>query len=76
MNSLPAPRERLVIIPTFNEIENIEAIVRKVMSLEPVFDLLVVDDGSPDGTGAKVKALQTEFPDRLHLLERRGKLGL
>lgn len=76
MNSTPAPRERLVIIPTFNEIENIEAIVRKVMSLEPVFDLLVVDDGSPDGTGAKVKALQTEFSDRLHLLERRGKLGL
>ncbi len=76
MNSTSATRERLAIIPTFNEIENIEAIVRKVMSLEPVFDLLVVDDGSPDGTGAKVKALQTEFPDRLHLLERRGKLGL
>lgn len=76
MNSTSTARERLVIIPTFNEIENIEAIVRKVMSLEPVFDLLVVDDGSPDGTGAKVKALQTEFPERLHLLERRGKLGL
>ncbi|MCU0470485.1 MAG: polyprenol monophosphomannose synthase [Arcicella sp.] len=68
---------RIVIIPTYNEIENIEAIVRKVMSLEPVFDLLIVDDGSPDGTGQKVKDLQTEFgTNRLHLQERKGKLGL
>ncbi len=76
MESLVQTRERLVIIPTYNEIENIEAIVRKVMSLEPLFDLLIVDDGSPDGTGAMVKRLQTEFPERLHLMERQGKLGL
>jgi len=68
---------RIVIIPTYNEIENIEAIVRKVMSLEPTFDLLIVDDGSPDGTGRKVKELQTQFgTNRLHLQERKGKLGL
>jgi dolichol-phosphate mannosyltransferase len=68
---------RIVIIPTYNEIENIEAIIRKVMSLEPTFDLLIVDDGSPDGTGKKVKELQTEFStNRLHLQERKGKLGL
>lgn len=68
---------RIVIIPTYNEIENIEAIIRKVMSLEPTFDLLIVDDGSPDGTGKKVKELQTEFgTNRLHLQERKGKLGL
>ena len=64
---------RIVIIPTYNEIENIEAIIRKVMSLEPTFDLLIVDDGSPDGTGQKVKDLQTEFgTSRLHLQERKG----
>lgn len=68
---------RIVIIPTYNEIENIEAIIRKVMSLEPTFDLLIVDDGSPDGTGQKVKELQTQFgTNRLHLQERKGKLGL
>ncbi len=68
---------RIVIIPTYNEIENIEAIIRKVMSLESTFDLLIVDDGSPDGTGKKVKELQTEFgTNRLHLQERKGKLGL
>ena len=68
---------RIVIIPTYNEIENIEAIIRKVMSLEPTFDILIVDDGSPDGTGFKIKELQTEFGlNRLHLQERKGKLGL
>ena len=67
---------RLVIIPTYNEIENIEAIIRKVMSLKPNFDLLVVDDGSPDGTALAVRDLQVEYPTRIHLLERRGKLGL
>ena len=68
---------RIVIIPTYNEIENIEAIIGKVMSLEPTFDLLIVDDGSPDGTGQKVKELQTQFgTNRLHLQERKGKLGL
>ena len=69
--------QRIVIIPTYNEIENIEAIIRKVMSLEPTFDLLIVDDGSPDGTGLKVKELQSEYgSSRLHIQERKGKLGL
>jgi dolichol-phosphate mannosyltransferase len=67
---------RIVIIPTYNEIENIQAIIEKVLSLEPVFDLLIVDDGSPDGTAAAVKRLQTQHPNRIHLLERKGKLGL
>jgi len=71
-----SPRERLVIVPTYNEIENAEVLVRKVMSLAPAFHLLIVDDGSPDGTGAKIRELQGEFPNRLFLLERRGKLGL
>ncbi len=69
-------KENLVIIPTFNEIENIEAIIRKVMSLDEAFDILIVDDGSPDGTGLKIKELQKEFHEKLHLQERSGKLGL
>ncbi len=68
--------DSLVIIPTYNEIENIEAIIHKVFSLPMAFDLLVVDDGSPDGTGERVKALQNEYRGRLHLVERTGKLGL
>jgi dolichol-phosphate mannosyltransferase len=68
--------DSLVIIPTYNEKENIEAIVRKVLSLPHPFDLLVVDDSSPDGTADIVRALQQEFPDRLHLESRTGKLGL
>jgi dolichol-phosphate mannosyltransferase len=67
---------RIVIIPTYNEIENILAIIEKVLRLEPVFDLLIVDDGSPDGTAAEVKRLQALHPERIHLLERKGKLGL
>ena len=67
---------RIVIIPTYNEIENIQAIIEKVLSLEPVFDLLIVDDGSPDGTATEVKRLQVSHPARIHLLERKGKLGL
>ncbi len=67
---------RIVIIPTYNEIENIQAIIEKVLSLEPVFDILIVDDGSPDGTANCVKKLQKSHPDRIHLLERKGKLGL
>jgi dolichol-phosphate mannosyltransferase len=67
---------RVVIIPTYNEIENIQAIIEKVMSLEPVFDILIVDDGSPDGTALVVKKLQQQFLDRIHLIERKGKLGL
>jgi len=67
---------RLVIIPTYNEKENIEKMIRKVMSLSPEFDLLVIDDNSPDGTGIIVKTLQAEYDGSLHLLERPGKLGL
>jgi dolichol-phosphate mannosyltransferase len=67
---------RIVIIPTYNEIENIQAIIEKVLSLDPVFDLLIVDDGSPDGTATEVKRLQALHPDRIHLLERKGKFGL
>lgn len=66
----------LIIIPTYNEIENIEAITSAVMSLSPDYHMLIVDDGSPDGTGAKVKELQGQYKDRLHLLEREGKQGL
>ena len=68
--------KKLVIIPTYNEIENIEAIIRKVFSLEGGFEILVIDDGSPDGTAAAVKAMMPEFPERLHIVEREGKLGL
>jgi len=66
----------LVVIPTYNEKDNIELMVRKVFSLEKPFHLLIVDDGSPDGTGQIVKDLQQEFPGRLFLEEREGKLGL
>jgi dolichol-phosphate mannosyltransferase len=68
--------DSLVIIPTYNEIENIERMVRKVFSLSKVFHLLIVDDGSPDGTADVVKQLQKEFPDQLFIHERKGKLGL
>ena len=68
--------EALVIIPTYNEKENIEKMVRKVFSLPEAFDLLIVDDGSPDGTAAIVKELQKEFEGKLHIEERTGKLGL
>lgn len=66
----------LVIIPTYNERENIENIVRKVFSLPTPFHVLVIDDGSPDGTAEIVKGLQKEFPGQLFIEERRGKLGL
>jgi len=68
--------EKLVIIPTYNEKENIEKIVRKVFSLPGDFHLLVVDDGSPDGTGVIITTLQNEFSGKLHLIERSGKSGL
>ena len=67
---------KIVIIPTYNEKENIERIIRKVFSLDGGFEILIIDDGSPDGTAAIVKSLQKEFPDRLNLIERAGKLGL
>jgi dolichol-phosphate mannosyltransferase len=66
---------KIVIIPTYNEIDNAENIIRKVMSLQPEFDLLIVDDNSPDGTGNVVINLQKEF-NRLHLLSRKEKNGL
>ena len=68
--------KNLVIIPTYNEIENIEAIIRKVFHLSEIFHVLVVDDGSPDGTAEKVKELMGEFPNMLFIQERKGKLGL
>ncbi len=68
--------DSIVIIPTFNEKENIENIIRKVLSLADAFHVLVVDDGSPDGTADIVKRLKIEFPDSLHIEERKGKLGL
>ena len=67
---------KVVIIPTYNEKENIEAIIRKVFSLEGGFHILVIDDGSPDGTASIVKTLIEEFPERLFIIERSGKLGL
>ena len=68
--------KKLVIIPTYNERENIEDIIKAVFGLEGQFHVLVIDDGSPDGTAALVKGMQEAFPDTLHLLERSGKLGL
>lgn len=67
---------KLVIIPTYNELENISDMVHTVMNLEGTFDLLIIDDSSPDGTASIVKTLQSNFPNRLHLMERNGKLGL
>ncbi|NDV94546.1 polyprenol monophosphomannose synthase [Dysgonomonas sp. 521] len=68
--------DSIVIIPTYNEKENIEAIIKTVFNLPKDFDILVIDDGSPDGTAAIVKQLQQEFSDKLYLIERAGKLGL
>ena len=67
---------KLVIVPTFNELENISDMVRTVMELEGNFELLVIDDGSPDGTAAVAKSLQSTYEGRLHLMERAGKQGL
>lgn len=69
--------DSVVIIPTYNEKENIENIIRAVMALEHEFDMLIIDDGSPDGTAAIVKKLMAgDFAGRLHIVERSGKLGL
>ena len=68
--------DSIIIIPTFNESENIEKMIRKVMSLEKDFHLLFVDDSSPDGTADIVREIQPEFPGRIHLEVRSGKLGL
>ena len=68
--------KKLVIIPTYNEIENVAAIIGAVFAVEGDYHILIIDDGSPDGTAAAVKALQQVHPQRLHLIERNGKLGL
>lgn len=68
--------KKLVIIPTYNEIENIAKIICAVFDLEGEYNILVIDDGSPDGTAAAVKRMQPAFPDKLFLIERKGKLGL
>jgi dolichol-phosphate mannosyltransferase len=68
--------DSLVLIPTYNEKENIEKIIRKVFSLATPFHVLIIDDGSPDGTADIVKKLQKEFPENLFIEERKGKLGL
>ncbi|MEG2573201.1 MAG: polyprenol monophosphomannose synthase [Bacteroides sp.] len=68
--------DSIVIIPTYNEKENIEKIIRTVFNLEKEFNVLVIEDGSPDGTAAIVKTLQKEFQDRLFMIERKGKQGL
>ncbi len=67
---------KLVIIPTYNEIDNIEAMIKKVFSLKEPFDLLIIDDGSPDGTADVVIKEQLNYPERLHLIQRKGKQGL
>ncbi|MGZ5245193.1 MAG: polyprenol monophosphomannose synthase, partial [Bacteroidia bacterium] len=68
--------DKVVIIPTYNERENIEKIIRAVFELPSPFHVLIIDDGSPDGTAQIVKDLQKEFPDKLFIEERKGKLGL
>lgn len=72
----PTKSDTLVIIPMYNERENARAIIDAVMALEPKFDILVVDDNSPDGTAAIVKEAMNDYQGRLHLMERAGKLGL
>ena len=68
--------KKIVIIPTYNEKENIRDIILEVFTLEGGYDVLVIDDGSPDGTASIVKDMQKEWPERLFLIEREGKLGL
>ena len=69
-------KDSLVIIPTYNEKENVVKMLEAVMTLEFPFDVLIVDDGSPDGTAHLVSDVAENYPDRIHLLERKGKLGL
>ena len=73
---MQTPSDSIVIIPTYNERENIENIIRAVFGLDKVFHILIIEDGSPDGTAAIIKKLQEEYPDRLFMVERKGKLGL
>ena len=67
--------DSIVIIPTYNEKENIEQIIRTVFKLEKIFHILIIDDGSPDGTAAIVKTLQQEFPDRLFMINAKANRG-
>ncbi|MBR3950526.1 MAG: polyprenol monophosphomannose synthase [Bacteroidaceae bacterium] len=76
MSETPILHDSIVLIPTYNEKENIENIIRAVFNLPEMFDILVIDDNSPDGTASIVKGLQNEFSQRLHIIERKGKLGL
>lgn len=73
MNSLS---KNLVIIPTYNEIENIRNIIEAVFNLEEAFHILIIEDNSPDGTAGIVKEMQLIYPEKLHMIERKGKLGL
>ena len=73
---MQTPSDSIVIIPTYNEREKIENIIRAVFGLDKVFHILIIEDGSPDGTAAIIKKLQEEYPDRLFMVERKGKLGL
>ncbi len=68
--------KNIVIIPTYNEIENIESIINAVLKLSVEFHVLIIDDNSPDGTAKKVKKLQAQYPNKLNIIERSGKLGL
>lgn len=68
--------DSIIIIPTYNEKENIEDIVRTIFRMDKVFHILVIEDNSPDGTAQIVRRLQDEYPDRLFMIERKGKLGL
>ncbi len=75
-NDSDSRRDSVVIIPMYNERENAEAIIKAVLALEHQFDILVIDDNSPDGTAAIVKKMMAAAPGRIHIIERSGKLGL
>jgi len=75
-SSPPEEGRALVIIPTYNEIENIQTVLEMVMAQPGRLDVLVIDDGSPDGTAERIRQIQERFPDRIHLRERAGKQGL
>lgn len=69
-------KKKIIIIPTYNERENVAAIIQEVFTLEEPFDIVIIDDNSPDGTAGIVKELMAKYPQRLFLIERSGKLGL
>ena len=71
-----APDRALVIVPTYNEAENVLAVIEQIMHLPEPVSVLIVDDGSPDGTAGRVRSVQAQYPDRVHLRERSGKQGL